>query len=281
MSVPRLREIETTMRVLWMDRKTREKFLDGKLKAAELNQDLCQQIDASGVKLYANLISWGQKDLMRSVYPGCARLLGDKWTDLLEKYLEVFPPRYYNLNQCSKHFPEFLQKHAEAQLRKYPFLVELAHYEWLELELMESVIESKCQPEPFELPGHPADFAAYQPSLNIVSTVVSYKYPIAEIVEHLQDECCLPKDVELKECHMLVVRCPETQRCRYLELQDGACALVKTAMEKTMSYQQWLQTAVELAKNSNPQQAVADCLELFEQLKAVSFIVGSQPAGAV
>jgi uncharacterized protein len=276
MSRPCLRDIEKTMRVLWMNRKAREKFLDGQYAAVsgDISQDLLSQIDPKGVKLYSSLISWGQKDLMRSVYPGCARLLGDKWIDYLEKYLEVYPPRYYNLNQCSKHFPEFLEKHAEAAVRKYPYIVELAHYEWLELELMESALHGQL--EPFELPGQPAQFASFMPVLNPVAKLVSYCYPIAEIVEHLQNECCLPKDVQPQDCYMLVVRCPQTQRCRFLELQKSAASLLNLGLKQPMSYQQWLALAVELSAGSPVEQAVSDCLELFERLKDIHFFVGSQ-----
>src|SRR5437016_6337539 len=92
MSTYSLYEIEKTMRALWMDRRERERFFDGSVRSKKqavsmldsVNPELLEAIDKRGVQIYSGLLNYGYHDLMLSVYPGCARLLDDKWSDVVD-----------------------------------------------------------------------------------------------------------------------------------------------------------------------------------------------------
>src|SRR5579883_3341877 len=112
-----LRDIERTMRSLWMDRTFREGFLDAREDAGcsknpstkprasttfgGIERALLDQIDVRGVKLYSGLLRYGYHDVNDSVYPCCARLLGDRWDDIVDHYIHKFPPDHYNLNRTA------------------------------------------------------------------------------------------------------------------------------------------------------------------------------------
>src|SRR5215470_7735633 len=155
-----LREIEQAMVTLWMNRGAREKFLHGTggKKARQsgvdrLSPELLAGIDKRGVRVYARLLNFGHHDVMLSIYPGCAKLLADKWERVVDGYLEYFPPSHYNFNRTAARFSEFLAAYGDRYQKKFPYIAELADYEWLELEILERDVEIKVTPyEPLTQP---------------------------------------------------------------------------------------------------------------------------------
>jgi uncharacterized protein len=277
---PSLRDIEHTLRLLWMDRKSRESFLDdeqtkSKKGAVAAPDDLLAQIDAEGVRLYAGLLTYGHHDLMLSVYPGCAKLLDDHFSDAVENYLEKFPPEHYNLNQAARRFPEYLTKYGERWIKKFPYIVELADYEWIELEMMEKDVS--ITKFPHELLSTPEQFEKLAPVVNPALLIKKYKYPIPSVVDHLEDDCCLPRDIEPADTYMAIYRDPDTHRCRFMELGEVAVQLVEAARQEPVSYRDLLSTAVACSASPDPQKPVLEFLELVETLQSAGLFVGSQP----
>jgi hypothetical protein len=275
-----LHEIEKTMRMLWMDRKEREAFLDGptakkkkQSRIAEVNPELLNEIDKEGVKLYAGLMNFGHNDVMLSIYPGCAKLLDEKWEDVVDHYLEKYPPEHFNLNQLARRFPEYLTRYGERHLKRFPYLAELADYEWIELELMEA--DRPVQVNGFQSLTTPEHFENLAPVVNQVLVVREYQYPITSVVDHLEDDCCLPRDVEPAKTFVAIYRDPDSNLCRFLEVGDSAAQIIKTAQAAPTPYRDLLGLAVSLSSAQDPQQAVMDFLELVEKLQSVSLFVGS------
>src|SRR5277367_133169 len=130
-----LREIEQTLTTLWMNRDARARFLAG--KNASISPDLAKQIDRGGVELYAGLLNYGHHDVMNSIYPLSAKLLGKNWPAIVDDYLETFPPHHFNLNRTAKQFPGYAEQSLSEFTERFPFLPELADYEWVEMELLE------------------------------------------------------------------------------------------------------------------------------------------------
>ncbi len=95
--MPSLREIEQSVATLWLNREAREWLIKGRKKEKpeslkDVPEELLQAVDRDGVALYGGLISYGHQDVMESIYPYCARLLGKKWLTVVEDYLLKFPP---------------------------------------------------------------------------------------------------------------------------------------------------------------------------------------------
>jgi hypothetical protein len=279
-----LRDIEITLATVWMNRQAREQLIfsestgkrrDRSKPGEQLPASLLAEIDKDGVRLYAELLNLGQQDLMENVFPGCAKLIGDRWSDEVNNYLERFPPTHYNLNRAAEKFPEYLLKFGDRYLRKYPFIAELADYEWLELELLEHPGQVKTFP--YQPLTDAAQFEQQRPVVNPVLAVRRYKYPITEIVEHLEDDCCLPKDVEPKITQVAVYREPETHDCRFFELGQMAARVIEAAQEKPTAYKDLIALAVSTSGGMDPQQCVLQCLEMIEKLQEVKLLVGSAP----
>jgi len=167
MAAPTLREIEKTVVTLFLDRRSRESFLKperaGKRKKATAIDaappEVLNEVDKRGVDLYARLLSIGHHDVIDSIYPGCSRLIGERWDEVVDNYLEHYPPSHYNFNRTAANFSAYLKEHGERYTKKFPYLCELADYEWLELEILEKNV--KIEPAPYASLAVPSNSTAW------------------------------------------------------------------------------------------------------------------------
>ncbi|HEY9871276.1 MAG TPA: putative DNA-binding domain-containing protein [Candidatus Obscuribacterales bacterium] len=275
-----LRDIEQALVTLWMNRRARDTFLQGKsgrrsgrTAVDKLPPELVEQIDKRGINLYASLLNFGHQDVMLSIYPGCAKLLGDKWAAVVDSYLEHYPPGHYNFNRTAERFSEYLTKYGERHRKKYPFIAELAEYEWLELQVMETAVEVEVAA--YEQLTRPEQFESSGPLVNPTLVVRRYCYPIPDIVDHLRDDCCLPRKVEPKPTSVALYRDPYGHHCRFLELGDLAAAVVDTARQSRQSYAALAALVVGLSGEKGAEQSVLEFLELVDKLQSLYLFVGS------
>lgn len=279
-----LRDIEQALVTLWMDRRARATFLQGKSERRsgktavdKLPPELVKQIDKRGIDLYASLLNFGHQDVMLSIYPGCAKLLGHRWADVVDSYLEHYPPCHYNFNRTAERFSQYLTKYGERHKLKYPFIAELADYEWLELEVMETAIE--VETADYEQLTSPEQFESSGPLVNPTLVVRRYCYPIPDIVDYLRDDCCSPREVEAKPTSVALYRDPYGHHCRFLELGDLAAAVVDTARKSQQSYAALAKLVVGLSGERSAGESVLEFLELVDKLQSVYLFVGSIGVG--
>lgn len=267
-----LKEIEKVMTSLWMNSETRDAFLENNdLKGAPT--ELAQEIDREGVALYANLLNFGHQEVIESIFPYCAITIGKKWEDVVDDYLRIFPPNHFNLNQTAKRFPEYLAKHADEYLKRYLFIVELADYEWLELELLEKPVH--IAPQAWKAPTSPAEFIQLKPILNPTITVRHYSYPILHIASQIESHSKPPKKVKPEASCVAVYRDPVTTKCKFLALGNSAAKIIESCLASDKSYSELLKLAITENPNTNPEKTATEFLELLEQYQKLNVFVGS------
>lgn len=256
--------------LVWTNREKREALLQGPESAEH---------DARGLKLYASLIEMGRMDLMSSIYPCIKQLLGKKFRDLVLAYYETMPPRHYNLNQSAKDFARYIAEHEEKLIERYPFIVELAEFEWVELEVMELRTNTELRTNKElktnkDLRADSAeDFATASPKLAEVTYLRAYKYPVMSISRALLDGEKLPRRVKKEATWMAIYRDMETHNCRFYELSEISFELLRAVQNnKGITYGDLIRQAVSLSKN-NPEDTVNDFLTLVEDLKESSLLI--------
>lgn len=272
MSAPSLREIEKTLAKLWMDEQSRKDFLKNDRLPDSVT--FACEIDKDGVRLYGSLIRHGRQDLMRSIYPHCARLLGKNWEGIVDDYVKECPPDHFNLNRVARRFSEYLGSHMEQFKKRFPYLQELADYEWLELELLE--IDVPISIEPAVQLSKPESFTDFAPVTNPVMAVREYEYPIYKIVEQLETSKRLPRNVTAGKSFVAVYRDPRSNRCRFMELGDVAAAVIAAGKDGNVTYADLVALAVARSPQSDPQVVVEDFIALVEKLHDLCLFVGSK-----
>jgi uncharacterized protein len=275
--VPSLHEIEKTVSTLWLNRQARKWLLTGRKSAPpeclkDAPEEILQAVDRNGVALYGGLISYGHHDVMESIYPYCCKLLGKKWESLVDDYLLKFPPTHHNFNRLCCKLPEYLEKYGGSLLDRYPYLAELADYEWIELEKLEE--DTDIQVFSHESLTDPEQIATLHPVRNPTLTVRDYKYNILEISDALEDGRKLPKKIMPERTLVAIYRNPKTHRCKFVEIGEAAAQIVELA-RNSVTYQSLIPTVVSLTPELSPQEAVAQFLDLIEELQELGVFVGS------
>ncbi|MBX9571297.1 MAG: putative DNA-binding domain-containing protein [Candidatus Obscuribacterales bacterium] len=280
--MPSLRDIEKTVGTIWIDRTARQWLLSGSLKkkapkiAEGLNPEVLKEIDRKGADLYGRLINFGHYDLLCSIYPYCQKVLGKDWDYIAEKYFKAYPSDHYNLNKICRHFPVFISECSD-EMEKYPYLAELADYEWLELEKVED--GSKIERAESVAIDSLEKISIYSPVVNQTLTLRRYEYPILEMTSHFEEAKRIRKKFAKDSCNVVIYRDPSTHRVRFIELGKVAAAVVEKAQKDQSSYQDLLRLAIELNPNKNPQDLVVQLLELIEELQTDTVFVGSSKKG--
>lgn len=172
----------------WKNKSTRKLFTSKVLKR---------------IKLYKKLVLGSFDSVLKSIYPNCYKLLKGNWNNLVQKYIEKFPPNTPILNKVAARFPDFLKSEKKI-LKKYPFISELALYEWKEIEIYEK--------EDIKSNG----------KLNPVHEICKFKYPIPSIIENIETKRQRSKEAEKESStSVLIYRDPKTLEVRFFELTYG------------------------------------------------------------
>lgn len=277
--MPSLREIEKTLTTLWMNREARQWLLADSSQssppaaAGALCLEMLPEVDKKGVELYGRLIGYGHQDVMSSMYPYCSQMLGDRWESFVEAYFLQMPPAHFNLNRICQPFAQYVTAHGGIYLERYPYLAELADYEWVELEKMEDPTEIKEGVR--EAIDSPELFAAWAPIVNQTMTLRHYSYPILEIVERFEQKKKPKKKVAKQDSFVAFFRDPHSHSTRFFDLGETAAKIVEVAATRTTSYQELLQLAIASTPNCAANNTALDFLELIEDLQQSHLFVGS------
>jgi hypothetical protein len=269
MLAPSLHEIEQSLSSLWLKESFRESFNKGE---STVSPSIASSLDKTGVELYATLLQYGQQDLMASIYPYCAKVLKKKWEPSVKEYFLLYPANHYNLNRAAQRFPTYLKNQGSDFLKKYPFLAELAEYEWLELELLE--IDQVVTTQPNLVLSKPEHFIHYAPLLNSVLLLRQYEYPVSLIVDKLESKKSITA-VKPETSRLAIYRHPLTNHCKYLDLGQIAFEVIQASMDRPHSYADLISLAVERAANVDPQKTVVEFLDLIEKLQELQIFIGS------
>lgn len=269
-----LTNLEKTLSLLWTNEPARSRYLkDGQLPDEEFSKTITESLDERGVRTYAELISIGRNDLMLSVYPGCARLLNKKWKETVDDYFATCPPKHYRLNMSAARFSQYLKDNRLDLLQKFPYLSDLADYEWVELQLMED--RQLVNPQPHEALSRPEQFEKSAPIVNPVLSLRYYNYQVPLIVEYLRDGE-MPRNITPRDVIVAVYRDPETHIGRYVEVTPGIAHLIEQAQGAPTSYADLATLAISYSKATNPQEALLEFFEIIEKLQSLRLFVGTQ-----
>jgi len=276
-----LGEIETDLQTLWTNKNSRKDFLAGNLKLFKNSQEP----DHKAISLYADLLLTGQINLMESIYPACQRIITDSdFEPLVYKYMEECPPKHFNLNQSAKGFSDYLARKCTGLTKKYPFLPELADYEWVELEVMEADVDWP-EHEAIVL-NDPALFATCKPVLNPTLRLRNYKYPISNIVDNLID---LDSDsneeaqkivmaIKQDPVTLAIFREPKTHEVKFLELGEISRFAIEQIQGKVLhkpTYQELLALTIPAFAKRKADEVVLELLDILPKLEEHKLILGS------
>ena len=134
-------------------------------------------VPARRMKVYSELLYNNLEGFLLSCFPVCRAILGKRrWTRLARAFFRDHACHSPYFRQIPEQFLGYLQSGACPLEDLPPFLPELAHYEWVELELDTSDRDR-------DLPAHDpgGDLWSGRPLVNPVLRVLAYRWPVQRL----------------------------------------------------------------------------------------------------
>ncbi len=221
-----------------------------------------QGVPARRMAAYAELLYNNMESFLLACFPVLRKMLGGrKWARLVRDFVAEHRSHTPYFRQIPDEFLQFLQNEWQP-VEGYPdYLLELAHYEWIELALAVSNRDES-------LPAYDAsgDLIEGRPLLNPVLANLAYRYPVHRIRPRIK--------VEAVPAHLLVFRDAGLQ-VRFMELSAVSARLLMLLEggERT-GYEAVVQLAAELGQN-DPARLLEFARGHLEELRTVGIVLGS------
>lgn len=208
----------------------------------------------------ASLLS-GNFPVLRSLYDE------DGWRRLMRDFYSRHRSQTPLFPEVAKEFLRYLQDERGAVAGDPPFLLELAHYEWVELAL--SIDENEPDQVPADASG---DLLSGVPVLSPLAWPLSYRYPVHRIQAAFQ-----PTEPPEQPTHLLVYR-DRQDRVKFMQLNDVTRLLLDRLGSATASNGRalLLEVAAEIG-HSDPEQVVTAGRAVLEDLRRRDVILGTRP----
>ena len=142
-------------------------------------------------------------------------------------------------------------------------MLELAHYEWIELVMS---VSNKEWPEDIDPQG---DLLGGVPALNPVLSLLQYSYPVHQIGPHFR-----PKTPLSEPTHLLVFRNRDFE-VRFVHLNPVSARLLDLLGEGAHTGQQALESIANELKHPNPAAVITGGLEILKNLLEQEAILGT------
>lgn len=127
--------------------------------------------------IYRELFFNNIRNLLSNMFPVLKKLLTEeKWHDLIRQFMQRHRAQTPYFLQLPQEFLDFLQNEYTLQGDDYPFLIELAHYEYIELAL--SISEDANDMAGIDPDG---DLIVNVPVRSALCWVYAYQYPVHRI----------------------------------------------------------------------------------------------------
>ena len=218
--------------------------------------------------IYRDLFFNNIRNFLASNFPVLKTLYSDQgWEQLSRDFYASFRCHTPLFPEIPREFLRYLQDHRKAHLDDPPFMLELAHYEWVELAL------SLDEADTADIDVNPdADLMAGVPLLSPLAWPLSYQYPVHRIRADYQ-----PQSAPEQPTHLLVWRQLDFN-IRFMQLNEISMLLLQKLKEDSQHTGQELLTSIA-AEINHPQADVV--LEggrvLMEELRNKQIILGTHP----
>ncbi len=155
----------------------RPRFLSRQLELAEHirnPQAVTPDMESRRLQLYVDLVYENIESFLASTFPVTKSLLaGERWSDLVRQFIREHPCTTPFFLEISREFLEFIAARTSENLP--PFMVELCHYEWIELDL---AVAQGDEAQDVDPDGDPL---SGMPVVTPFLRTLAYRYPVHRI----------------------------------------------------------------------------------------------------
>ncbi len=226
-------------------------------------------IEDRRMAIYRELFFNNIRSFLSTNFPVLRSLFdAESWDELCRDFYRDFRCQTPLFPEIPREFLRYLQEHREAKTSDLPFMLELAHYEWVELALaLDETEAGMTQADPA------GDLVTGIPLLSPLAWPLSYRFPVHRICTDYQ-----PRSTPDDATHLLVWR-QQDFAVRFMQLNEFSALLVQRLKENTT--QSGLELLTAIASESGhpqPEVLVEGGRALLNELREKQVIAGTRPA---
>ncbi len=228
-----------------------------------------EDVEDRRMAIYRGLFFRNIRDFISNNFPVLRTLYSDgDWDDLVRDFYDEHRARTPLFPEIAREFLQYLQDSRQERAGDPPFMLELAHYEWVELAVSldeHEIDEVAADPE--------GDLLADTPVLSPVAWPVSYRYPVHRIRPDYQ-----PQEPPEEATHLLVYR-DRGDRVRFMRLNAVSAILLGLLKEEGPdSGQALLERIAGSLQHPDPAVVIESGRKLLEEWRERDIVLGTRPA---
>ena len=227
-----------------------------------------EDIEERRMAIYRDLLYRNVESFLANSFPVMRKVLkDDEWHSLMRKYFKNHRARTPLFPRMPQEFLQYLQDARQTAVSIYPFLLELAHYEWVELALSldtREIRQDGINPDGELLSGVPV--------LNELSWSLAYEYPVHRIGPDF-----LPEAKPAQSVCLLVYR-DRQDKVRFIELNPLAARLVDCLRENKggkTGREILTEIAAEIA-HPDPEAVISGGGSVLEDMREKQIVLGTE-----
>lgn len=221
-------------------------------------------IEARRMRIYTDLFYNNVESFLAGAFPVAKQILGEqaRWHPLVRRFLHRHGSQSPYFLEISQEFLAFLAAADEGDLP--PFLLELCHYEWVELAL--SVADEDLDQVAADRNG---DLAVGVPLVSPLIWKLGYQYPVHRIGVANQ-----PTRPPAQPTQLIVYRCRD-DRVRFMEV-SGLTLPLLDALDGERTGEQALRCLIAETPGLEPESAYEMGLATLERLRKAEIVLGTR-----
>jgi len=175
-------------------------------------------VEARRMKIYSELFFNNVEDFISNTYPVLKSITSDNdWQKMMRDYFSSHLSHTPLFPEMPREFLKYLETERDDP-KDPPFIKELAHYEWIELALMTSDLDSDIDWDHIDVDG---DLLDKKPIMSPLAWPLTYTYPVQQISADF-----IPKAPSEQPIYLLIYR-DKKDKVHFMELNPVTALLVQ------------------------------------------------------
>jgi hypothetical protein len=228
-------------------------------------------IEDRRMRIYRELFFNNLHNLLGTFFPVLRKILSDKqWRHVIREFMKKHRAKTPYFLQLPEEFLDFLQNHYRTLDEEYPFITELAHYEYADLALRVSTDENDMtgvDPE--------GDFMTGVPVKSVVAWAFAYHYPVHRISEDFTP------DAPSEQASYLAIFRRSDDKVSFLEMNAVSAALLDSVENNSaaLNGEPLLRNLAETIHYPDVDALIKHGMEALEEMRQLEILTGTRSSG--
>ena len=228
-------------------------------------------IEDRRMAIYRTLFFNNLYNLLGTFFPVLRKICSDsQWRNAIRAFMKVHRAKTPYFLELPEEFLDFLQNEYHALDDDFPFLTELAHYEYAELALRVSTEENDTTDV-----DPNGNLLANTPVKSVLSWVFAYHYPVHRISKDY-----LPTEPAEQPAYLAIYRRSD-DKVRFLELNPVSAALLDAVdnNEADLSGEKLLRELATKIHYPDIDALIKHGVDALEEMRQLEILTGTRSAG--